>query len=144
MPFVGLDAQGWSVVTFLLSLLAGFYQTIFLVYYGGYGPFRELFIALAAFWITALGLPTWQCLYRQWLQAHELHAVALAAEFDADLDPVPPYTEEGAVDPVLPRREPTPPQELVLVLNDALAEAQALVAEVDLVVNLDLAEFDLL
>ncbi|KAI6155454.1 hypothetical protein BKA82DRAFT_4010987 [Pisolithus tinctorius] len=140
MPFNGLDVLGWSIATFVLSLLAGFYQTVFLLYIGDFRPFRETLAGSIVFWITALGILTWIQLYNHWIQAHELHAIALAAEFD----PILPYTTEGSVDPPAPHHEPTLPIELVLALDDALAKAQALVAEIDLAVNNDPTKFNLL
>ncbi|KAI6144608.1 hypothetical protein BKA82DRAFT_4340599 [Pisolithus tinctorius] len=173
MDRVGLDALGWSVVTFVVSVLLGCYQSIFIVYYGafGVGDLNRLFVASTAFWMTFLGLPTWLWLYQNYVARvehqellallnafndvnrlrrrmlpppppHYLHFHIPDVDRDADLDPVPLYTEEGAADPPPPQRVPTPLPEEVEQMNEALAGI-AIAENHDLAVNPDLAEMSL-
>ncbi|KIN96463.1 hypothetical protein M404DRAFT_10910 [Pisolithus tinctorius Marx 270] len=73
---------------------------------------------------------------------HYLHFHIPDVDRDADLDPVPLYTEEGAADPPPPQRVPTPLPEEVEQMNEALAGI-AIAENHDLAVNPDLAEMSL-
>ncbi|KAI6140165.1 hypothetical protein BKA82DRAFT_31270 [Pisolithus tinctorius] len=117
------------------------------------------------FWFAALGIPTWLRLYehnharieQQALLAlfahivlpppppHYLHFHLHDLDEHPNLDPILPYTVKGSADPPPPRCVPTPLPEDVIAMNEALAEANNLIAEnLDLMVDPDLTEFELL
>ncbi|KAI6148417.1 hypothetical protein BKA82DRAFT_4354208 [Pisolithus tinctorius] len=67
MPFDGLEALGWALATFIVSLLCGLYQAVYFTWFSILTDFQSAFIASTMFWATALGVPTWYQIYQNWL-----------------------------------------------------------------------------
>ncbi|KAI6138185.1 hypothetical protein BKA82DRAFT_24021 [Pisolithus tinctorius] len=67
MPFDGLEALGWALATFIVSLLCGLYQAIYFTWFGILTDFQSAFVASVLFWATALGVPTWYQIYQNWI-----------------------------------------------------------------------------
>ncbi|KAI5981693.1 hypothetical protein F5J12DRAFT_900667 [Pisolithus orientalis] len=59
MPLDGLEALGWVMATFVISLLCRFYQAVYFMWFSIITNFHSAFIASALYWAMALGVLTW-------------------------------------------------------------------------------------